>query len=332
MAPLCLLYFAAVAVCLGLAAHLGDRALSPRTPRRWLWAIAIVGSVILPPLLSAKHSSHVLHLWGRELVRLPALDPSGATARSDATRNWLECSAAYGQATRPFLLLATGLLLLWGIGSAVRVAWLVRRAQHVRGTEQPRAVVDDTEVVVTDRLGPATTGILRSRVLLPRWVLALPAAQRRYVVQHEEQHRRAHDAALLCVASFLVALMPWNLPLWWLLRRLQLAIELDCDRRVVAALGDSDSYAELLLTVAETASRGPRLQPALLGGAGMLERRLVALVAPSSRHVAERLLAPVLAAALVALVLSVPHPQLQSHAEVHRHAAAPNPPASSTLP
>jgi bla regulator protein BlaR1 len=145
--------------------------------------------------------------------------------------------------------------------------------------------------------------------VLPRWVLALPVSQRRYVVRHEDEHRRAHDVALLGAASVLVALMPWNLALWWQLGRLRLAVEMDCDVRVVRALGDAEAYGELLLTVATAGRRAPRLQPALLG-AGMLERRLLALVAPSPRRTSEWLLATAAAALLVAMVLSVPHPQL----------------------
>ena len=329
MAPLCLLYFATVALCLGAAAHLADRALPPTAPRRWIWALALTGAVILPPLLSAQHSSHVIDLWGRELVRLPDVDPSGATAQSAMSRNWLECSAAFGQTLLVIWLGATILLLLWGIANAVRVGRLVRGAPGSRGTGVEPIVVDGVEAVVTDGLGPATTGLLRQRVLLPRWVLALPVAQRRYVVRHEDEHRRSHDAGLLCLASLLVALMPWNVPLWWLLRRLQLAIEMDCDRRVVAALGAPTAYGELLLTVAAVANRGPRLQPALLGGVGMLEQRITALVAPASRGLAHRLVAPLLALVLLAVVCSVPHPQPAAHAAVHRHDAASGRPAPS---
>jgi bla regulator protein blaR1 len=171
--------------------------------------------------------------------------------------------------------------------------------------------VDDVAVTLTRHLGPATAGLWRPRVLLPRWALALPTERRRFVVRHEEEHRRAHDAALLAVASVVVALMPWNLTLWWHLRRLQLAVEVDCDRRVVAALGDPTGYGDLLLDVAETASRGPRLQPALLGGRGTLERRLTALLTDGRRGLVEWVLAPVVAIAMVAVVLSVPHPELQ---------------------
>jgi beta-lactamase regulating signal transducer with metallopeptidase domain len=322
MAPLCLLYFAAVAICLGAAGHLVDRSLPRAAPRRWIWCLALACAVVLPPVLSMQHSSHVIDLWGRELVRLPAVEVSGATASGGVSSNWLECSAAYGRTVLPIWLGATILLVLWGIANAIRVGRLVRSARDGRGADHRQTLVDGVNVVVTENLGPATTGLLRARVLLPRWVLALPVAQRRYVVRHEEEHRRSHDAALLCMASLVVALMPWNVPLWWLLRRLQLAVEMDCDRRVVSAMGDPDSYGELLLTVAEVANRVPRLQPALLGGVGMLEQRITALVAPAARGVAHRLVAPLLAILLLAVVLSVPHPQPAAHAQVHRHEGA----------
>src|SRR5215208_153981 len=189
MAPLCILYFAAVALGLGAAAHLLDRALPAATPRRWIWFAALGGAVFLPPVFSAQHSSHVIGLWGRELVRLPALDPTGGDPQSAVGLNWLECSASYGRAVLPVWLGATILLLLWGIASAARVAWLVRGARLEGGPDAQPTMIDDVEVVITDGLGPATTGLLRSCVLLPQWVLALPAAERRYVVRHEEEHR-----------------------------------------------------------------------------------------------------------------------------------------------
>ncbi len=152
--------------------------------------------------------------------------------------------------------------------------------------------------------------------VVPRWVLALPGVQRRYVLRHEEEHRRSHDSLLLFVASLGLILTPWNLALWWQLRRLRLAVEMDCDNRVVSALGDANAYGELLFKVAQAASRGPRLQPAFLG-AGLLECRLTALLAPAPVRQAQRFLLPVAAGLLLLLVLSMPHPVLvrsSSHA------------------
>jgi hypothetical protein len=45
----------------------------------------------------------------------------------------------------------------------------------------------------------------------------------------------------------------------------------------------------------------------------MLERRLTALLAPRSQQLLKRAIAPVLAAGLMYLVFSVPHPQLERH-------------------
>jgi beta-lactamase regulating signal transducer with metallopeptidase domain len=179
-------------------------------------------------------------------------------------------------------------------------------------------LVDGVPVVVTDMAGPATVGVWHSRVLLPRWVLALPGIQRRYVVRHEEEHRRARDATLLFIASLPIVLMPWNLAMWWQLRRLCLAVEMDCDNRVVGALGDANAYGELLLKIARASSRGPRLQPALLG-VGALERRLTALVAPTPLRHAQRFLLPIAILSILLLVVSMPHPVLKPD---HRHGTA----------
>jgi beta-lactamase regulating signal transducer with metallopeptidase domain len=151
-------------------------------------------------------------------------------------------------------------------------------------------------------------------VVVPKWVLALPGPQRRYVLRHEEEHRKSHDSLLLFVASIGLILAPWNLALWWQLRRLRLAVEMDCDNRVVSALGDANAYGNLLFKVAQAGSRGPRLQPAFLGS-GMLERRLTALLAPAPLRRAERFVLPIVACILLFIVLSMPHPVLsRSHA------------------
>jgi len=139
-------------------------------------------------------------------------------------------------------------------------------------------------------------------------VLALPSSDRQYVVRHEEEHRSAHDTWLLCAMAILASFFSWNFCLWYQLKRLRLAVELDCDNRVVSALGNAGAYGELLFKVAEASSRGPRLQPAFLGTSGSLEKRLTALLNPSQRRRMVSIGAPILAMALLILILSVPHP------------------------
>ena len=246
---------------------------------------------------------------------MPAAHSMMVAGAPATLRGWLDCSADLGRVLLRVWLAGTALVLAWAAVSAWRVRRLVRSSEGP-GAALSEIVVDGIPALETDGVGPATAGMWRSRVLLPRWVLALPASQRRYVVRHEDEHRRAHDVALLGAASLLVALFPWNLALWWQLRRLRLAVELDCDARVVASLGDATAYGDLLLAVATASRRIPRLQPALLG-AGMLERRLTALVAPRQRRATEWMLATAAAVLLVAMVISVPHPQLARDRTAH---------------
>ena len=305
---LCILYVNVVGMCLGLIGLLTERVLPAAWSRRWLWCLVITTSMVIPPIYRARHASSVTAMFEREAEQPLFGHVIGAVSTAALDPRWWTRVESWGTIIEQVWLVASSALIVWGLASALRVAQLVWRARRdQRATGNP-TVVDGVPVVITDGVGPATVGLLRSRVLVPRWVLALPSVQRRYVLRHEQEHARAHDALLLFVASLPLVLMPWNLALWWQLRRLCLAIEMDCDNRVVAELGDATAYGELLLRIAQATSRGPRLQPAFLGGMGSLERRLVGLLAPAPLRYVQRVLLPALALGLLLLVLSMPHP------------------------
>jgi beta-lactamase regulating signal transducer with metallopeptidase domain len=286
---LCILYVNAVGMLLGVMGLLGERLMPVAVARRWLWAVLMPVSIFLPGLYRTRHNAPVADWWA------PA-----ASYDMMINRVWLTVSA---------------LLLLWGVANLLRVSYVVWASRRRRDNLTP-AIVDGVPVVVTDVVGPATVGLLRSHVLVPRWVLAMPGVQRRYVLRHEEEHRSAHDARLLFFASLFIVLAPWNLALWWQLRRLHLAVEMDCDNRVVSALGNAPAYGELLFKVAQAASRGPRLQPALLG-VGMLEHRLTMLLAPTQLRRVQRIMLVGVVCGLLVLVLSMPHPVLGHGAHAH---------------
>lgn len=290
---LCILYTIALGWSLGLIGLLVERALPPTAPRRWIWCLAIALSVLTPATYQAKHNMPV--------AAEVAGDPS-----------WWALIGTYDPLIGKLWMGASALLALWGLLTVVRVSLLPRKA----------TIVDGVPIVVTDSLGPAAVGFWRTRVVVPRWVLAMPGAQRKYILQHENEHLRAHDTHLLFVTSLALILTPWNVALWWQLRRLSLAVEVDCDNRVVAALGNPSLYGNLLFAVAQASSHGPRLQPGLLGK-GMLERRLTALLAPAQLSHVMRWALPVLAVALLAGLLSIPHPVLDSRSHDAHHAVAP---------
>jgi bla regulator protein blaR1 len=312
---LCILYVNAVGALLGIVGLSVERLLPTTAPRRWLWLLLIPVSMFVPGYYRMHHNWVVTdsaNQAGQAMTAGVGLTPFD--------RDWWARTQAYNTAIERVWWTISVILIVWGVANALRVAFLVynsRRQSEVRRG----SVVDGVPIVVTDQLGPATVGLVRSSVLVPRWVLALPGMQRRYVLRHEEEHRRAHDVHLLLLASLPLLLMPWNLAMWWMLRRLSIAVELDCDNRVVAALGDADSYGKLLLTVAQASSRAPRLQPAFLGGAGSLERRLRALVSPTPLRRAQKFLLPVLSLTLLFIVVWMPHPILGSNCSSHQMAS-----------
>ena len=301
---LCILYVNVVGALLTMVGVSIERLLPATATRRWLWCLIIPLSMFVPGFYRGHHNWIVT-----DTAHLSAPATASAAALTPFDRDWWARTQAYDPTIGRVWQTVSLILLVWGVANALRVAFLVAMSRRQSGSRGP-SVVDGVPIVVTDQLGPATVGLVRSRVLVPKWVLALPGVQRRYVLRHEEEHRRSHDAHLLLFASLLVLPMPWNLAMWWMLKRLSLAVELDCDNRVVAALGDGSAYGELLLTVAQAASKAPRLQPAFLGGAGSLEQRLRALVAPAPLRRAQKFMLPMLTVALLFIVVWMPHPIL----------------------
>ena len=174
-------------------------------------------------------------------------------------------SSALLKASRPLPhpspALVAGLGLLWGAASTLLVGFLVAGAlRHARmRRDWPRVRVLGEQARLSpgreQAHGPAVAGLLRPEIILPRWALELPPGDLRLVLRHEAEHRRARDPALLAAASLCLAAVPWNVPLWWQLRRLRDAVEVDCDARVLRSEGRRRPYAELLLRVAAAEPR-----------------------------------------------------------------------------
>jgi hypothetical protein len=95
---------------------------------------------------------------------------------------------------------------------------------------------------------------------------------------------RANDIRVLGGALVIAVLLPWNLPIWWQLRRLRFAMEVDCDARVLRAGQSLASYSTVLLNVAM------HLVPLRAAAAGLsesgssLEKRVRIMHTPMRRH------------------------------------------------
>jgi hypothetical protein len=113
--------------------------------------------------------------------------------------------------------------------------------------------------------------------------------------------------------------MPWNVALWWQLSRLRLAIELDCDARVVAqTTGDAIAYSRLLVSVGERAlaTRQPVL--AMSRSRSALAKRFDALLSKNTLGKRRALALSALAAGIVASVAFVPSPNAADVVEAIR--------------
>src|SRR5881628_3003138 len=82
----------------------------------------------------------------------------------------------------------------------------------------------------------------------------------------------------ISATAIAVALMPWNIALWLQARRLRLAIEMDCDARVLRVHPSPERYGLLMLTIAQRRAVAPTLfAPMLSEPTSQLERRIIAM-------------------------------------------------------
>jgi hypothetical protein len=117
-------------------------------------------------------------------------------------------------------------------------------------------------------------GLIRPRIVVPAWLTQSSAREQAAVIAHEQSHLDAHDPALLTVALCLLVFMPWNLPLWWQLRRLRYAIEVDCDARVLQGGHDATQYGETLIAIGQRQSAFIGAVAAMSESKSFLEERI----------------------------------------------------------
>ena len=250
------LAFVVVGHALERGLHLAGR------PTRWAWVVALVGSYLVP--VAAWVRPDAFATFPLPISSAIASAPNVSTAASSTTSTILDQPPA-----RSFSLtdLDAPLRWGWGAGSVLMLGALVIAAARLVSARRRwrREAVDGRVVLVSRNVGPAVVGVWSPRVVLPEWALSLPASDRELMLAHEEQHVRGADPALLACGFVLVLLAPWNLALWWQWRRLRLAVEMDCDARVLAEGRSAPAYGELLLHV------GRRRSTQLVGAAAFGE-------------------------------------------------------------
>jgi hypothetical protein len=274
-----MLYICVVSLLLGAAAFAAEKAaLVRRGQTRWLWAAGIAASIVLP-LAMSQVSIQLPDLHGGEAAGAahPALPFARMTIGAVRPSAWLD-TAIGPAAEAPRVDAALG--LCWALASALVLATIAFHGAQLyrRRRTWKREILAGTPVDVSDDIGPAVVGLLRPRIVVPRWIAQAPAETQALVMAHEQSHLDARDAQLLAAAILLIAAMPWNLPLWWQLRRLRFAIEVDCDARVLKGGCDVSRYGETLILVGERQSRRGAVVAAMSEPTSFLEQRIRKMV------------------------------------------------------
>ncbi|MCL7960218.1 MAG: hypothetical protein M8861_08505 [marine benthic group bacterium] len=247
-------------------------------PTRWAWSATIGLGWALPLLARAAGSTASLnqpggvaaapsgqadlHLVG-QIVALPG------QLVATLAEMWSALTAAGALVDLPLFVLWLGAASL--LLSALAITY---RRLRIRAFGWPERDIEGHPVRVSEDLGPAVLGVRHGQVVLPRWAVESPSNHRRLIVLHETEHLRAGDERLLFAAVIAVALMPWNLFAWWQLRRLRLAVELDCDRRVLGTGVQIREYASLLLEAGSRRGASPMTAAVFVHFHSQLGRRI----------------------------------------------------------
>ena len=275
-------YALVIAALLSLAGLLAEQALrKSHRPTRWVWAVVLLLTVgfslssfpaavdLGRPVVKTTVAAPALMLPRPMPVRLPQLTVVPVNA------------AAYAHSVQTGVLLvllwsaASGLVLLGLVASGIQVCWRRRR--------WPMRLVEGHCTWIAPNVGPAVVGLLRPTIVLPAWVLDLSIGEQRLILAHEAAHLRARDPLVLTLALGALVLMPWNPLLWWQLRRLRHAIEIDCDDRVLRSGHDTRCYGEALIEVGQRRSAflGPVV--AMSESNTLLEKRIEVMTQRNSK-------------------------------------------------
>lgn len=270
-----MLFAMEVSALLFAAAWLAERALlAARRPLRGVWVVAMLGANLLPLVLA----------------RVPL--------NSQFARQWAlnigddSVLAKFG----------TPLLVLWGIAVAIGIFICASAVSRVSRTRPlwKNEHVDNTPVLVSHDVGPALVGVMQYSIVVPQWAYSLEEHARRLLLAHEREHARKFDPLLLTAAAFAVVIAPWNVFNWLFFQRLHLAVELDCDQRVLRAHPDAHGYGALLLDVAERVLPSVMPAAAFVEHGASLERRLNAMTEKKKSFKSLRVISGLAASLLLA--------------------------------
>ncbi|MEO7999603.1 MAG: TonB family protein [Gemmatimonadaceae bacterium] len=268
------------ALLLCIAAFAIERVLRiTQRPTRTPWVISLILAVVWPAIAPV-----VLRQMSADDAATPFFINNGAASPASFIAGQFPAASASWEE-----LAAKILMVVWGVVSFALIARLCFAARALsRVTRSAQQIqLDGGPVLVTETLGPAVIGLWTPRVAVPEWFLQLDASLRALVLRHEREHCASRDPQLVWLASLAIAVMPWNIGVWILSRRLRLALEIDCDSRTLRREANTERYGKLLLLIAQRQSSYP-LASMLAESTSHLSRRITAMQMTPLRKPAAR--------------------------------------------
>ena len=248
-------------------------------PRRFVWLGALTLAVVIP--LTGSPTEQAAGSPKKSPPGLPTdfgADPGIATIGGTTPQTSLLRTAGIrgGHVAGSGRFASTALLFVWALASlsalTVLAGVLVLATRARRRWERHK--VGGEDIYVSRRFGPALVGIARPAIVIPRWVLRLGEAVGDRVVKHEREHARAGDHLVLLHAGLILVAFPWSPAVWWMCLRLRAAVEIDCDRRVIASGIPAGEYGRLLLGIGAGRQGGGLFALGMANSGSLLERRL----------------------------------------------------------
>lgn len=305
---------------------------SPAAARHRYWSGAFAALLLLPVLVLTLPAVVVplpiaSPLPVVDVTPHPSVPPSGPASFSPPTPEIgrAEVRRSTEPVPRRVFPIRTVLLSAWAAGTCLALATLLLSLWRVRRLSRAAEELHDPQwtaaaKAIAERLGfrrtvrllvseavatPMAGGLLRPTAFLPASSRQWTPEQRDVVLAHEISHMASRDPLRHLLTRLTVALY-WFHPLTWIAaREAGAAREAACDAAVLGLGTRPSLYATVLLDLAESLQRRPRMLAALpMAQRSLLEMRLMSILEdsrPSTRRLA---LIPLLLIAPVTVVIA----------------------------
>jgi len=305
-----ILYILIVSSLISVAAWIAERsARLSRHSTRWIWLVSMIASLAIPSIISS------VSIQVPSIVA-PTISSHAITLR-DNTLAQLSPQAWMHQAISTTALVQWDRLLrnAWTTLSVMLLLLIFASAVHLslHKRQWSEATLLGVPVYLSQDTGPAVVGLMNPRIVIPQWIIQSSTIDKSLVIAHEQSHLHAGDQRVLTIALCLLVLMPWNIPLWWQLKRLRHAIEVDCDARVLRAGHAPELYGETLIEVGQRQSSFVGAVAAMSESASFLEQRItIMMYRPSKSIFLSATALTVLAISVAAIAVEVTPPDAKS--------------------